>query len=228
MRIAVVSDIHGNLPALDAVIADIDVQRPDQVWCGGDVAWGGPWPSECISRVRDAGWAAVKGNTDVWVTGDPQTIASEEDRSRMKELAHAHRISEDDAQWLLNLPLGHTGPGSLLLVHGTPDSAFTAPGPDAPAAHFSPYQGKAKLILYGHVHHAFVRRLAEGTVVCNPGSVGLPKDGRTASYLLVDLDGPDLTLRHRRLPFDRDAAVSRAEQLGPPLGSYFIDNFGTR
>ncbi len=226
MRIAVVSDIHGNLPALDEVITDMEMQSIDQVWCGGDVAWGGPWPSECIARVRDAGWKTVKGNTDVWVTGDPQTIRSQDERKRIAELASAHQISATDGQWLLNLPIGHMGAGSILLVHGTPDSPFTAPLPDAEAGLFAPYEGKAKVVVYGHVHHAFVRRLTEGTVVCNPGSVGFPKDADTASYLIVDAGGPEVTLRHRRVTFDRRAGLARARRLGSPLGDYFVRNLG--
>ncbi len=228
MRIAVLSDIHGNLLALDAVIADIESQAPDEIWCGGDVAWGGPWPSECIARVREKGWPTVKGNTDIWVTGDPQTISSDQYRARLNELARSHDLSARDQEWLLNLPLGHSGPGSLLLVHASPESPFKAPEPDAPAADFSPYQGKAKVVIYGHVHQAFVRRLVEGTIVCNPGSVGMPKDAATASYLLLDLDGPDLVLRHRRVTFDRDAALDEARKIGPPLGDYFIDSLNSR
>jgi putative phosphoesterase len=224
LRIAVVSDIHGNLPALEAVLNDLRITAPDEVWCGGDVAWGGPWASECIAHVRRQGWTTVKGNTDVWITGDPQTVESAEDRAALAELAQAHDISADDERWLLNLPAGHSGSGSILLVHASPGSPFSAPQPDDPSSEFEVYEGRASLIVYGHIHRAFTRRLKEGTLVCNSGSVGLPKDGDTACYLVIDQKGPELILRHRRVEFDRKAAIDEAERLGGPVADYFIEN----
>jgi putative phosphoesterase len=220
MRIAIVSDIHGNLMALDAVMTDIESQEVDQVWCGGDVAWGGPWPTECIERVRAAGWPTVRGNCDVWITGDPQTLTSEEQRREVREIADAHDISDEDAHWLANLPIGHTGAGSILLVHGTPESPFEAPLPDAPAAEFAPYEGRANIVVYGHVHESFVRRLADGTIVCNAGSVGMPMDGETACYLLADYRGPDWTLRHRRVAYDRRAVIAQSQRMPDRLREY--------
>lgn len=226
MRIAILSDIHGNLLALEAVMADIEGQRPDQIWCGGDLGWMGPWASECIKRVRDAGWPTVRGNTDVWITGDPQTVESEEDRATLKTIAEEHAISADEADWLLNLPVGHTGTGSVLLVHGTPNSPFRAPMPNDPATDFKEYEDHASVVVYGHVHRAFVRRLSGGTLVANTGSVGLPMDGDTASYLLIDRAGPDVTLRHRRVVFDRRAGLAEAKRLGGLIGQRFIETLG--
>jgi putative phosphoesterase len=224
MRIAVISDIHGNLMGLDAAMTDIEGQEVDEVWCGGDVAWGGPWAEECIARVRGAGWTTVRGNTDVWIAGDPQTVDDPAKRNELKLTAAAHDISDDDARWLLDLPVGHTAPGSILLVHGTPTSSFNAPEPDASPTEFKPYEGVARVVIYGHVHKAFTRRLADGTIVTNPGSVGMPKDGETASYLIVDVDGSDVTLRHRRVPFDRRAGVAQAKRIGGPIADIFLAN----
>ena len=224
MRIAILGDIHGNLPALEAVVADLETQAVDQVWCSGDIGWGAPWASECIAIVREAGWTTVKGNTDVWITGDPQTITEDDQRRELNELAAAHAISPEDAQWLINLPIGHSGAGSLLMIHATPKSPFTAPQPDASSAEFLVYEGGAALVVYGHIHEAFVRRMSEGTLVANAGSVGLPKDGSTASYLIVDRGGTDLLLRHRRVPFDIDDAIRRAEEVGGMLAARYIES----
>jgi predicted phosphodiesterase len=228
LRIAVISDIHGNLLALDAVMTDLERHHPDEIWCGGDIAWGGPghWASECVARVRQAGWPAVRGNTDVWVTGDPQTLKGEADREEVRTMAAAHNLSEDDARWLLGLPLGHSGPGSILLVHGTPETPFDAPMPDAPAADFTPYLGQAAIVIYGHVHHAFMRRLSDGTIVCNPGSVGFPEDDETASYMLIDLEGPEWVIRMRRVPFDRRGGIAQARAVGGPVGERFLLRMG--
>jgi predicted phosphodiesterase len=212
--------------ALDAVMTDMESQSPDQVWCGGDIAWGGPWASECIARVRDAGWPTVRGNTDVWVTGDPQAVESEEERKRLAAIAAAHDISDDDAKWLLNLPVGHTGPSGMLLVHARPDSIFNAPGPDGHPQDFAVYEGKAQILVYAHVHRAFVRRISDTTIVANTGAVGVPKDGTTASYLIVDIDAPNVTFTHRRVEFDRRAGLAQARTLGPPLSDYFAELLG--
>ena len=223
MRIAIVSDIHGNLLALDAVVTDIEKQSVDEVWCGGDIGWAGPWASECIARVRKWGWATVRGNGDVWITGDPQTVTDPQKRSLFEDIARQHAISEDDARWLLDLPLGHSGAGSVLLVHGTPDSPFDAPQPDAPAAAFEPYEGQAAVVVFGHVHKAFVRRLGDGTIVANAGSIGLPLDGTTACYLIVDIAGAEVTLVHRRVPFDRRAGLAQARTMGGAAEQLFTE-----
>ena len=225
MRIAVISDIHGNLMALDAVMSDVETQGVDEVWCGGDIAFGGPWPTECIARVREAGWTTVKGNTDIWVTGDPQPHTDPEARSFIEKMAEAHAVSDDDARWLVNLPLGHSAPGSMLLVHGTPDSPFEGPMPDSPVADFAPYEGRAGLVIYGHVHRAFVRKLSDGTIVCNTGSVGMPGDGADACYVLLDTNGASWMVRHRRVPFDRRAVLAQLKRSPEPLRSWALDKF---
>jgi hypothetical protein len=171
--------------------------------------------------VRAAGWRSIKGNTDAWIAGDVPGV-TEEQRAEVDEFARAHQISEEDARWLAELPIGHSGPGSVLLVHATPRSAFDAPLPDAPAADFAPYEDAATLVVYGHVHRAFVRRLTGGTLVSNTGSVGLPMDGELASYMLVDRDGPELTVRHRRVAFDRAETTRRARSRGGPVADRFV------
>lgn len=226
MRTAVVSDIHGNLLALDAVMTDLEREAPDQVWCGGDIGWGGSWASECIAKVREAGWTTVKGNTDIWLSGDPQTITSEDSRRLFTELAAIHNISQEDARWLMNLPLGHRPAGSILLVHGTPRSPFEAPDGDAPSSDFDVFEDQAQIVVYGHVHTAFIRRLASGTIVVNTGSVGLPRDGDTASYLVIDRHGSDIVMHHRRVTFDRRAVIAEARRTPEPLGSRIIEALG--
>lgn len=212
--------------ALDAVMTDLESQAPDQVWCGGDLGWAGPWASECIARVREAGWPTVKGNTDVWITGDPQTIEDPGERERLQAVAACHNISDDDARWLVDLPLGYSPAGSVLLVHGTPRSPFVAPMPDAPAGEFADFEDQAQLVVFAHVHHAYVRRLTSGTLVANTGAVGMPSDGTTASYLIIDREGADLTLRHRRVEYDRRAVVAEAKRMPQPLGDFILEKHG--
>ena len=226
MRIAILADIHGNLPALEAVAADIDKHSPDQIWCAGDLGWLGPWAGECVSYVRSAGWPTVKGNTDVWLAGDPQTILEERERQKHIGIAAAHDIDEDDARWLVSLPVGHAGPASLLMVHGTPESPFKAPFPDDPLADFAPYEGQASLVVYGHVHVPFVKRLPDGTIVANPGAVGLPADGTAASYMLLDHNGGDWTIRHRNVDYDSDVVIEASRKMGGAAGERFTALLG--
>jgi putative phosphoesterase len=226
LRVAIISDIHGNLPALEAVMKDVEAHSPDQIWCGGDIAWGGPWASECIDIVRESEWITVKGNTDVWITGDPQTLDSPQDRRELQEVAEWHAIAREDADWLLNLPIGHSGAGSILLLHGTPNSPFVAPEPDAPAREFRPYEGQASIVVYGHVHKSFVRRLSDGTIVANSGSVGMPMDGPSACYLMVSRDGPEWLMQHRRVSFDRKAVADAAKKRGGPFEERLVRFFG--
>jgi predicted phosphodiesterase len=226
VKIAVVSDIHGNLLALDAVVSDLEKQGVDEVWCGGDIGWAGPWAAECISRVREYGWKSVRGNADVWITGDPQTVSNPDQRARFEQIAKEHAIAEEDAQWLLGLPVGYSGVGSMLLVHGTPQSPFVAPQPEAPAAEFAPYEGQAALVIFAHVHRAYVRQLRDGTLVANTGSVGLPMDGEMACYLIVDHSGPEITLVHRRIPYDRRGAIAQSRAEGGAASELFLDLMG--
>ena len=202
---------------------DVDQQAVDQIWCAGDLGWLGPRARECISYVKDAGWPTVLGNSDVWIAGDPQTVEGDEARETHKEIAAQHAISDEDARWLVSLPIGHSGPGSLLMVHGTPETPFAAPFPEDPPAAFTPYEGKAGLVIFGHVHMSFVRQLSDGTVVANPGSVGLPADGTTASYMLVDQQGPSWTIRYRRVEFDVSSVIEQARAFGGPAGERFIE-----
>jgi diadenosine tetraphosphatase ApaH/serine/threonine PP2A family protein phosphatase len=94
--------------------------------------------------------------------------------------------------------------------------------PDAPAADFTPYLGEAAIVVYGHVHRSFVRRLSDGTIVCNPGSVGFPEDADTASYLMIDLEGPEWVLRMRRVSFDRRGSLAQARAVGGALEREFV------
>jgi hypothetical protein len=105
-------------------------------------------------------------------------------------------------------------------VHGTPNSPFTAPGPDSAPGDFEPYEGRAQIVVHAHVHRAFLRRLRDGTIVVNMARSA--SDGPTASYLLIDLEAPDVTFTHRRVPFDRRAGIAQAKALGDPLGEYFV------
>jgi putative phosphoesterase len=198
VRIAVISDIHGNLTALDAVLADLESRRPDLVLHGGDLALGGCRPAEAIDRIRELGSRGVVGNADelLW---RPELQAVQARRAPklapllsqlFEEYAPVTRrmIGRARLEWLRALP-NERREGGLVLLHASPDDLWRAPLPDADDDELlSTYRSYgAALVVYGHIHRPYVRRVGEQLVIANSGSVGSPYDGDPrASYLLID------------------------------------------
>lgn len=205
MRVAVVSDIHGNLTALEAVTTDLERTAPDLVLHGGDLALMGAQPAEVIDRLRDLGWPGVVGNTDelVWRPEEHQRQAIRAPRLRQlldllfenyapatRELLGAERLT-----WLRGLPAEQRY-DDLVVLHAAPGDLWRAPMPDADAQELIATYGAcdATHVVYGHIHRPYVRPLGSLTIA-NSGSVGLPWDGDPrASYLLVD-DGTASVIR---------------------------------
>jgi putative phosphoesterase len=203
MRVAIVSDIHGNLTAFDAVLADIRARAPDLVLHGGDLALMGAQPAQVIDRVRELGWSGVVGNTDE-VLWRPQEQARQEKlapklgvllRLIFQQYAPATRalLGQERVMWLRELPAEHRLE-DLVVVHAAPDDLWRAPLPDAEdeelSATYAPLG--AATAIYGHIHRPYTRTLAQMTVA-NSGSVGMPWDGDPrASYLLLEDGQPQL------------------------------------
>ena len=127
--IAVTSDIHGNLWALQAVLAELDRRGIEQVVVGGDLALGGPRPAECVESIRRRGYPVIRGNTDEWVTQRPQAVIDG------ITWCAAH-LAEDDRRFLAGLPFlwrGQGAHGDLVVVHATPWSIGDVVRADAPA-----------------------------------------------------------------------------------------------
>ena len=142
MRIAVISDIHGNWTALEAVIADLRAMAPDVVLHGGDLADSGSSPVEVFDRVRELGWRGVLGNTDEMLVR-PEALEEFAGQSkapaalweRVREIAAATRavLGEERLEWMRGLPLAVALPG-FALVHAQPGDCWRAPAADAPDA----------------------------------------------------------------------------------------------
>src|SRR5580692_5578775 len=139
MRIAVVSDIHGNLTAFEAVLADLRVTAPDLIFHGGDLADAGSSPVEIVDRILDLGWPGVIGNTDEMLAR-PETLEDFASKSAapptlwavIREMAAATRVAlgAERIAWLGSLPRMQTE-GPMVLVHGSPESTWKAPAPEA-------------------------------------------------------------------------------------------------
>jgi len=213
MRIAIVSDVHGNLTAFEAVLADLLISSPDLVFHGGDLADAGASPLEIVDRIRDLGWPGVAGNTDqmLW---NPETLTNFASQSPamqpflsiLEEMAQVTRdlLGPDRLHWLSALPLSQTH-DNLALVHASPGDPWCAPAPEATDAEFQSIFGKLArtVAVYGHIHRPFLRAM-QHLLVANSGSVGLPYDGDPrASYLLLDDDMP----RIRRVDYNVEKEI---------------------
>jgi putative phosphoesterase len=215
-RIAVLSDIHGVLPALEAVLAEPDVRDADLIVLTGDLA-AGPQPVETIDLLSSLGERAV------WVRGNADrelaAATTEEPVSRWA----ASQLRDDQRELLGGLPLTVTL-GSTLFCHATPRDDEEVVLVDSPldrwATVFAGVPDEVTTVVCGHTHMPFVR-LADRRLVVNPGSVGMPYGGAGAHWALLG-DGVSL----RRTRFDLDAACARiAAESGYPDAAKWADYF---
>lgn len=208
MRIAFVADIHGNRRAFDAVLADLRQVAPDLILQGGDLAYGGSHPAEIIDQVRSLGWPGIRGNTDEMLWSAKSLTDFAEATPKLGPLLGAiqelipptvESLGEERLRWMEGLPCQYAGEGFCLL-HASPGDLWRAPMPDASEEELQRTYGSlgAKLVVYGHIHRSFVRRVGNMTVA-NTGSVSQSYDGDTrASYLLMD--GESVVIR--RVAYD--------------------------
>lgn len=227
MRIAIVSDIHGNRTAFEAVIADLRQTAPDLVLHGGDLADAGASPVEIIDGIRDLGWQGVVGNTDEMLFR-PESLEEFASQSSappslwnaVREMAAATRsmLGEERIAWLRALPRVQLH-APLALVHASPESSWRAPTSQATDAGLESIYGPLgqPVAVYGHIHHPFIRRVpssaAQERFIVNSGSVSLSYDGDPrASYLLLD----GLTPTIRRVAYDLEKEVKLICSSGLP------------
>lgn len=195
--LAIVSDVHGNLTAFEAVVADIERRGIGRVLHGGDLALAGCQPAEVIDRVRELGWSGIVGNTDelLWRPGERAVQEGKAPKLRdllrllFEDYAPATRalIGDERVDWLRRLPAERRQDG-LTLMHASPGDLWRAPAPGAEESELIATYGScgSALVVYCHIHWPYVRRL-DGLTVANSGSVGSPFDGDPrASYLLVE------------------------------------------
>jgi predicted phosphodiesterase len=212
-RIAVVSDVHGSLHALEAVVADIALTAPDVVLHGGDLAVNGASPDDVVTTIRELGWEGVVGNTDEILWTLDQLPHKIHDMPRFEPILRAmyqdtgpatlDLLSEDNLQWLQTLP-AELRFDNLALIHASPRDLWRAPLPSAADDELQSVYGplNRQIAVYGHIHRPFVRHLP-GLVVANSGSAGLSWDGDPrASYLLIEESS--IEIRRVEYPVDED------------------------
>jgi putative phosphoesterase len=223
MRLAVTSDIHGNLTALDAVIADLERRGVERVIHGGDLALAGCRGAEVIDRVRELGWPGIVGNTDELLWRPEEHERQVRKAPKLRELlrvlfdeyapATGAALGEERIAWLRRLPPEHREQG-IALVHASPGDLWRAPMPDSEDAELvATYQPLgAEVVVYGHIHRAYVRRLGAFTVA-NSGSVGNPLDGDPRAGYLLMADGSAEIIR---VEYDIEREVRLLQRSGYP------------
>jgi predicted phosphodiesterase len=222
LRIAIVSDIHGNRTAFEAVLADLRQSSPDLILHGGDLADGGASPTQIVDRIRELGWQGVVGNTDEMLFR-PESLEEFAGQSSappslwdaVREMAAATRaaLGEERLAWLSGLPRVQIH-APMALVHASPESPWRAPAPEASDAELeSVYSPLGQPIaIYAHIHRSYIRSVS-GMIVANTGSVSLSYDGdRRAAYLLLD----DSTPAIRRVEYDVDSELKTLSACGLP------------
>jgi predicted phosphodiesterase len=202
--LALLYDVHGNLPALEAVLADAG--DADGFLLGGDYATAGAWPKETVERLReidDATW--IRGNADRWLVerhDAPEPIDAIAART-------AELLGEELSAELAELPETTEIDGTLY-CHASPRSDMQSFGAEPGPLDSGLLESvEAKRVVFGHTHVQFLRTDSGGIELLNPGSVGMPWDGdHRAAYAVIDGDGVDC----RRVEYDWEASVAAVRE----------------
>ncbi|HEV2529399.1 MAG TPA: metallophosphoesterase [Thermomicrobiales bacterium] len=229
VRVAILSDVHGNDHALRAVLAALATVPHDAIVVAGDHVWGGPSPRQCLDLLRELGAPMLRGNTDEYLWLPP----------RFPEMARTiawatAQLGDDGVAFLRALPIGWrtTPPGGrtpeddLLVVHATPtdndaelilepDPFGNLPVTPPDVAQALIGDARAGLIVAGHLHYISSGEI-EGQRLASVGSVGSPLDGDPrAAWGVATWDGSAWTLEHHRTPYDVEAAARATEAAAP-------------
>jgi putative phosphoesterase len=209
MRVGLISDIHANLPALEAVLEELP--PVDTLVCAGDIVGYNPWPAACVERVREAADIVVMGNHDRNVRTPARYRAN---RMAMAGLELAkEELSAEQLDWLDALPRREEFDEAFLVVHDHPEHQDSYVRPEQFRTIPEFLDGHRGVVLgHTHVQHA---ESVQGALVVNPGSVGQPRDGDPdAAYAVLEPAEPSVELH--RTSYDIDAVISRIEELGLP------------
>ncbi len=216
INVALIGDVHGNLPALEAVLRDAHAAGAATIWNLGDFVGYGPFPDEVVCRLRRQRAASILGNYDKKVLAFRRKRKKwQVTKAPKKYLAFEfayRKLSQGSRRYLQSLPrelrIG-LGPHRVLLTHGSPAAVDEALGPETPDDRLAYLAGiaDANLVACGHSHCPFVRQV-DGVQFVNPGSVGRPEGGDPrACYTLLDLAAAEPAIRPRRIEYDVDRTI---------------------
>jgi predicted phosphodiesterase len=237
MRVAVIADIHGNLPALEAVLTDIQRREVDRTINLGDCVSGPLWPREVCDLLMARDYLTIRGNHDRWVSGPNPARMGASDRYAFS------RLNQDHRSWLAALPTSATVDHGILACHGTPadDNQYLVEEVSdrrLVRANLSTIRGRlgdveARVVLCGHSHQQHLIRLPDGPLILNPGSVGCPSyddpghdphvseaGSPHARYAVLAIIGDQVSAEMIAISYDWQAAAARAEKNDRPEWAY--------
>lgn len=227
-KIAIFGDIHANLPALEAVLEDMDQHNLDAIYCLGDLVGYGTAPNEVIETVRGRGFPTLMGNYDQGVGNDSDDCGCAYKTPEARALgersiawSNAHTTDENKA-FLRSLPMTipiQLADTRILLVHGSPRKINEYLYEDRPDKSLERIMEgiNAEVLICGHTHLPYDRLLPSGGRIINAGSVGKPKDGDTrACYIILSTENEALEVEFVRVPYDVEAAAQAIEATDMP------------
>lgn len=225
MKIAFISDIHGNAVALEAVLEDIGKKKVDKVYVLGDLAYRGPEPKRSIELIQNLNTEVIKGNADEWII---RGVRKGEVPDQALDLMNKERdwtiseLEEADINFLKELPmdLAFQQDGiSIYGFHAVPDSLFDVVLPHEKDQEIEQKiftKMNADIYLYGHIHKSYVRTI-QGKTLINLGSVGLPFDGISkASYAILEINNGNFSTSIERVNYDTEKVIEQYKQVDYP------------
>lgn len=236
MRVGLISDLHGNLAALEAVLAELEQESPDELVCLGDVAVG-PQGRETLIRLRELGCPVVQGNWDAWYAEGIPNLRGEHGRKLVEQGEWWRKqLTPEDLAYLGSLPLTLELPldsNGMLCFHGSPRSHMDA-------IHIGTTEDELGVMLDGHEEtvlagghtHAQLLRPHGRSLLVNPGSVGLPFEAWPpssetrvlpwAEYAVLEVDDQGLSVGLRRADYDVSALLRLTLESGVPHAEWWV------
>lgn len=231
MKIAFISDIHGNAVALEAVINDLKSKNIDKLFVLGDLCYRGPEPTRSLELVRTLNAEVIKGNADEWVVRGVREGEVPEAALEMMNKEREWTVSQlesSDLEYLKNLASQiHLEENGVKVngFHATPDSLFEVIPPHTEDEQIENKLMKAtdaQIYVYAHIHKPYIRYI-NGKVIMNIGSVGLPFDGiPKASYGLIEIEDGNLCTSIQRVSYDVEKVVSLYQESHYPNADMMI------
>lgn len=244
MKLALISDVHANLPALQAVLDDVASAGADRIVCLGDIVGYNSQPAECVDAIRRRDALCVAGNHDLAVCGRIPTKSFSGGAARAVAWTQ-QRLRRDDLQFLAGLPLKAAIGGKLIAVHGAlhPQADCATVRLDSEERRLQSFQALmadpsgARICAFGHTHHLAIYEFRNGRAVelrgpkvslrddahylINPGTVGEPRErDRRASYMMVDL--AERTISVHRVAYHRSESLGATHRVGLAPALAFI------
>jgi len=231
MKLAFISDIHGNAIALDAVLNDIKQRNVDEIFVLGDICYRGPEPQRSLDIVRSLNVDVIKGNADEWVVrgieeGEvPEDVYSMMDKERDWTVS---KLNDESIKFLKELPTELNLEFESIKIHAfhaTPTSLFDVVPPDESDEKLmeSILMNEADIYIYGHIHKPYVRFIT-GKCIVNTGSVGLPFDGLSrSSYAIVEIEDENIQASIVRVSYEVNKVIKQFDESDYPNNELMIN-----